>query len=107
MGLFKSREEKEQEQRAKMQQWLRDRSLEDLSDEDYAQVDRIRAELWGTGFLGALNNITATDKELQINIQNILLGISEQNWLLIKQNDKLNKQNEEIIKLLKAKAQNR
>ena len=36
-------------------------------------------------------------------MQNILLGISEQNWLLIKQNDKLAKQNEEIIKLLKDK----
>ena len=49
MGFFKSREEKEQEQLAKMQQWLRDRNLEDLSEEDYAQVNRIRAELWGTG----------------------------------------------------------
>lgn len=103
MGFFKSREEKEQEQLAKMQQWLRDRNLEDLSEEDYAQVNRIRTELWGTGFLGALNNITATDKDIQINMQNILLGISEQNWLLIKQNDKLSKQNEEIIQLLKNK----
>lgn len=103
MGLFKSREEKIQEQQSRMQQWLRERNLEDLSEEDYSQVDRIRAELWGTGFLGALNNITSTDKEIQINMQNILLGISEQNWLLIKQNDKLNKQNEEIIKLLKNK----
>lgn len=100
MGLFKSKEEKEQEKQAKMQQWL---NLEDLSEDDYTQVDRIKTELWGTGFLGALNNIAASDKDLQRNMQNILLGISEQNWLLIKQNDKLAKQNEEIIKLLKDK----
>ena len=103
MGLFKSKEEKEQEKKAKMQQWLKDRNLEDLSEDDYAQVDRIKTELWGTGFVGAVNNITASDKDLLRNMQNILLGISEQNWLLIKQNDKLAKQNEEIIKLLKDK----
>ncbi|MEE6635854.1 hypothetical protein [Limosilactobacillus pontis] len=103
MGLFKSKEEKEQEKQAKMQQWLKDRNLEDLSEDDYAQVDRIKTELWGTGFVGALNNIAASDKDFLRNMQNILLGISEQNWLLIKQNDKLAKQNEEIIKLLKDK----
>lgn len=103
MGLFKSKEEKEQEKQAKMQQWLKDRDLEDLSEDDYTQVDRIKTELWGTGFIGALNLIAGSDKELQHNMQSILLGISEQNWLLIKQNDKLAKQNEEIIKLLKDK----
>lgn len=103
MGLFKSKEEKEQEKQAKMQQWLKDRDLEDLSEDDYAQVDRIKTELWDTEFIGALNLIAGSDKELQRNMQNILLGISEQNWLLIKQNDKLAKQNEEIIKLLKDK----
>ncbi|EEJ41418.1 hypothetical protein [Limosilactobacillus vaginalis] len=103
MGLFKSKEEKEQEKQAKMQQWLKDRNLEDLSEDDYAQVDRIKTELWGTGFIGALNGIVGSDKDLLRNMQYILLGISEQNWLLIKQNDKLAKQNEEIIKLLKDK----
>lgn len=103
MGLFKSKEEKKQEKQAKMQQWLKDRGLEDLSEDDYTQVDRIKTELWGTGFLGALNNIAASDKDFLRNMQNILLGISEQNWLLIKQNDKLAKQNEEIINLLKGK----
>ncbi len=34
MGLFKSKEEKEQEKQAKMQQWLKDRNLEDLSEDD-------------------------------------------------------------------------
>lgn len=103
MGFFKSKEEKEAEKQAKMQQWLKDRNLEDLSEDDYAQVDRIKTELWGTGFIGALNGIVGSDKDLLRNMQYILLGISEQNWLLIKQNDKLAKQNEEIIKLLKDK----
>ncbi|MCT2870680.1 hypothetical protein [Limosilactobacillus fermentum] len=101
MGLFKSKKEKEQEKQAKMQKWLQDRDLENLSQDDYAQVDRIKTQLRETVFL--LNNIAASDKDLQRNMQNILLGISEQNWLLIKQNDKLAKQNEEIINLLKNK----
>lgn len=103
MGLFKSKEEKEQEKQVKMQKWLQDRDLENLSQDDYAQVNRIKTQLWGTVSLGALNNIVGSDKDLQRNMQNILLGISEQNWLLIKQNDKLAKQNEEIINLLKNK----
>lgn len=101
MGLFKSKEEKEAEKQAKMKQWLADRDLEDLSEEDFKQVNRIKSQLWGTSFIGAMNLISASDKDLLRNMQNILLGISEQNWLLIKQNDKLSKQNEELIKLLK------
>lgn len=101
MGLFKSKEEKEAEKQAKMKQWLHDHDLDDLSEEDYKQVSRIQTQLWGTSFLGTLNMISASDKDLLRNIQNILLGMSEQNWLLIKQNDKLEKQNEELIKLLK------
>lgn len=91
MGLFKSKEEKEQEKQAKMQKWLKDRDLENLSQDDYAQVDRIKTQLWSTVSLGMLNEIVGSEKDLQRNMQNILLGISEQNWLLIKQNDKLAK----------------
>lgn len=101
MGLFKSKEEKEAEKQEKMKQWLADHSLEDLSEDDYDQVKRIQTQLWGTSFMGTLNMISASDKDLLRNVQNVLLGMSEQNWLLIKQNDKLAKQNEELIKLLK------
>lgn len=68
MGLFKSKEEKAAEKQAKMQQWLADRDLTDLSEEDYKQVDRIKNQLWGTSFLGALNLISASDKDLLKNI---------------------------------------
>lgn len=42
-------------------------------------------------------------KQVQKDIAYILLGITEQNWLLIKQNDQLRTQNDELIKLLKDK----
>lgn len=103
MGLFKSKEEKEAEKQAKMKQWLSDRDLDELSEEDYKQVNRIRTQLWGTGMMGALNGFGGSEKDFLFQLQNLTAGIAEQNWLLIKQNDKLIKQNNEIINLLKDK----
>lgn len=102
MGLFKSKEEKEKANEEKMRQWLAERSLEDLSSSDFKQVQRIKTQLWGTTFTSGLSYLGVTDiKDLVRNTDSLLVGISEQNWLLVKQNDQLIKQNEEIISLLK------
>lgn len=92
MSLFKSKEEKEAAKKEKMQKWLEIRGLESIHEDDFNQVKRIRDQLWGTYSGVLLDSKTEVPKD----ILKAILGLTEQNWLLIKQN-------EEIIELLKNK----
>ncbi|KRM00009.1 MAG: hypothetical protein ABF991_14355 [Liquorilactobacillus hordei] len=97
MGLFKSTEQKEAEKQAKLEKWLTERGLEDVRKDSFKQVGRIRDYLSGTGLLGFMPSVSDATK----NTMYLLQAEVEQNWLLIKQQDKLATQNDEIIKLLK------
>ncbi|WP_281827794.1 hypothetical protein [Lactobacillus amylolyticus] len=99
MGLFKNKEERTEAKEEKIRNWLSERGLENLSPEYFRQASRIKNKFWGTSWLSSFGN----EQELLKNINWISQGISEQNWLLIKQNDQLIKQNQEIIELLKNK----
>lgn len=101
MGLFKSKEEKEAEKAAKMHEWLDARGLDDIKDDSLKQIERIKTSLWGTSFMSGMNGLFGNEKDVIINVSYMIQGITEQNWLLIKQNDQLRKQNDELIKLLK------
>lgn len=97
MGLFKSADEREASQRAKMEKWANERGLNGLNPDNFKQVGRIKSKLWGTGIL---SGIGASEKDIARNSAYLLQAITEQNWLMIKQNDQLAAQNEKIISLL-------
>ncbi|WP_311408457.1 hypothetical protein [Liquorilactobacillus uvarum] len=97
MGIFKSQAEKDAAKQAKMKKWLNERGLNGVDADNFQQVNRIKSSLWGTGILGAF----ADKNEVARNSMYLIQALTEQNWLIIKQNDKLAKQNDEIIKLLK------
>ncbi|KRL33057.1 hypothetical protein [Liquorilactobacillus uvarum] len=97
MGLFKSQAERDAQKQAKMEKWLNDRGLEGVQKDNYTQVDRIRTYLNGTGLLGFMPSAVDATK----NSMYLLQAVTEQNWLLIKQQDRLAQQNDEIIELLK------
>lgn len=112
MGLFKHETleekqerwaKKESEKKAKEDEklhiWLNAHGLTGIRDDSLEQVKRIRQQLWGQN----VGSLLADEKQVQKDIAYILLGITEQNWLLIKQNDQLRTQNDELIKLLKDK----
>ena len=101
MGIFKSQVEKDAEKQAKMEKWLNERGLSGISKDNYQQVSRIRTFLFGTGLLGLFSSTSDATK----NSMYLLQAIAEQNWLLIKQQDKLAKQNDEIIEILKKRSE--
>lgn len=98
MGLFKSKEEKEQKREQKVKRFLAQHDLDDLNPKSYQLVKNIMSQ---NGLIDVLAynlgaRIHGSDAENMIinNLQTIV----EQNWLMIKQNDTLQKQNNELLK---------
>ena len=103
MALFKTKEQKEEKLQQKVDAFLTDHGLNDLNPEDNQLVKNAMSQ---NGVLDALvygfgARMHGSDAENMMinNLQTIV----EQNWLLIKQNDTLQKQNAEIINNLKNK----
>lgn len=91
MGLFKSQDEKVQEKLSKQEQLLEKYGLETLTGKDAESVKEIADELIGSKVMeiGArLNFATKSEDLLKIGY---LRAIYEQNWIIIRQLDKLNK----------------
>lgn len=103
MALFKTKEQKEEKLQQKVDAFLTDHGLNDLNTEDNQLVKNAMSQ---NGVMDALvygfgARMHGSDAENMMinNLQTIV----EQNWLLIKQNDTLQKQNAEIINNLKNK----
>ena len=101
MGLFTSKEQKEQQQRqkeyekqaqeeAKITAKLAERNLEDIDDEYRSACVQIINSLVGTGMmeLGAAMKISKTEDNLKITY---LHAIMDQNWIMIRQLDRITK----------------
>lgn len=103
MALFETKEQKEEKLQQKVNAFLTDHGLNDLNPEDNQLVKNAMIQ---NGVMDALvygfgARMHGSDAENMMinNLQTIV----EQNWLLIKQNDTLQKQNAEIINNLKNK----
>lgn len=101
MGLFKSAEEKQEQQEQKIQSFLHLKGLESLDPETHKLVKNITDELFMNGYFKAFTSLNMTNAENAM--LNDLNAIVEQNWLLIKQNDMIYSQNKIIAKLLEDK----
>ena len=96
MGLFKSEDKKEKERLDKEQKVLEKYGVESLSDPaDLASVKKIASELVGSGLIetGLKISMAKPDDALKISY---LRSIMEQNFIVIRQLDK-------IAKLLESK----
>lgn len=99
MSLFKTQEEKEQKKAEKVTEFLSNKGITNLDPETLNQIT-------STGLSSKWNAFEDLAVSLGMNnyenkIMDGLNGLLNQNWILIKQNDDLKKQNAEIIKLLK------
>ena len=99
MSLFKSKEEKEAKKQAKVEKFLHDKGIDDLDEETSKQIQT-------TGLQGMYNTFADFAVAMDMNsFENKAMdgfnGLLNQNWILIKQNDDIKKQNAEIIELLK------
>lgn len=93
MGLFKSANEKERERQEKEQQMMDKYGLSSLTDpEDIASVRKIIQELSGTGMMELGVTLGGGSEKDIAKIQMYYLrAIMEQNFILIRQLDKLTK----------------
>lgn len=90
MALFNSKESKEDKQARKAQEMLEKYGMNDLSDErDIAAVKQIAWELTGSNIaeVGMLLSSSAEDNSKIAYLRSLI----EQNWIIIRQLDRLNK----------------
>ena len=95
MALF-SGESKEEKQVRKTREMLANYGLNSLSDpDDLKSVKTITYELMGNGFLEAGMALTGAKAHEQLNVS-YLHAILEQNWIIIRQLDRLNRNLENL-----------
>jgi len=107
MSLFISTEEKEKKKEEKkkkqLEQLINKYHLKDIDEEDYELIKEIGSDLCGTtwGEISVLfdSKTTAVD---QVKVDR-LAAIQDQNWIIINQLGRINKNLKELIQLKKEK----
>lgn len=92
-GKKKSKEEKEQE---KLQQFMERYQLEDLDEKDLVVLQRIAGDLAGNQFFKAGMALSFAKAEEQAKVT-YLSALTEQNWMIIRQLSRLNKNIEKLL----------
>lgn len=100
MGLFKSKEEKEQKRDQKVKHFLAQHGLDDLNPKSYQLVKNIMDQKTPSDQLFFESAAFFHGDGFQNTLVTDLDALIEQNWLLIKQNDTLQKQNNELIRAI-------
>lgn len=101
MALFETKEQKEEKLQQKVDAFLTDHGLNDLNPEDNQLVKNAMSQNGLIDVLAYSFGARMHGSDAENMMINNLQTIVEQNWLLIKQNDTLQKQNAEIINNLK------
>lgn len=88
--MFGSKGTKEDKKEREIQKFMKRYQLEDMDDKDLTVVKRIAADLAGSGFgkAGMALSFGKTEDKLKIGY---LSALVEQNWILMRQLGRLNK----------------
>lgn len=90
MALFGNKEDKEDRKELKAQELMAKYGLDELSDPiDRASVKKISRDLMGNGFIAA--GLALQGKSEENAKLTYLSALIEQNWIIIRQLDKLNR----------------
>ena len=107
MGLFTTTEEKakkqEEKELKKIQMLIEKYKLKDLSSEEAELLPEIAACFRGNALIDIGSLMSGDDSSKLWNIQSLNEAIFTQNWLVINQLSKLNKNIEELIEIEKGK----
>ena len=97
MALFRDKKSKEEKDQEKLQKFMERYQLEDLDEKDLVVLQRIAADLVGNNLLKAGMALTFAKAEEQAKVT-YLSALVEQNWMIIRQLSRLNKNIEELNK---------
>ena len=97
MALFRDKKSKEEKDQEKLEKFMDRYQLEDLDEKDLVVLQRIAADLVGNNLLKAGMALTFAKAEEQAKVT-YLSALVEQNWMIIRQLSRLNKNIEELNK---------
>ncbi len=97
MALFRDKKSKEEKDQEKLEKFMERYQLEDLDEKDLVVLQRIAADLVGNNLLKAGMALTFAKAEEQAKVT-YLSALVEQNWMIIRQLSRLNKNIEELNK---------
>ncbi|BFK81479.1 hypothetical protein I3900191A7_16240 [Clostridium baratii] len=95
MGLF-NKESKEEKEAKKLKQFMDRYQLEDLDEKDLVVLQRIATDLAGNSFFKTGMALSFAKAEEQAKVT-YLSALTEQNWMIIRQLSRLNKNIEKLL----------
>jgi hypothetical protein len=97
VALFGNKESKEEKQDRELQKFMDRYQLEDLDEKDMVVLRRITNDLMGTGLfkVGLAFSFAKPEEQAKVRYLSTLI---EQNWILIRQMSRLNKNLEVLAK---------
>lgn len=97
MSIFGSKETKEEKNYKKMQQFMERYQLEDLDQKDLVVLQKIANDLVGNNFfkIGMALSFAKAEEQAKVTY---LSALVEQNWMIIRQLGRMNKNIEKLSK---------
>lgn len=95
MALFGEKKSKEEKQKEQLDKFMEKYQLEDLDEKDLIVLQRIAGDLAGNNLLKAGMALSFAKAEEQAKVT-YLSTLVEQNWMIIRQLSRLNKNIEEM-----------
>lgn len=95
MGLFGEKQTKEEKEMEQMRKFMEKYQLEDIDQKDMVVLRRIANDLAGNGFFKAGMALSFAKAEEQAKVT-YLSALVEQNWVIIRQLSRLNKNLESL-----------
>lgn len=95
MGLFGEKKSEEEKQNELLEKFMQKYQLEELDGKDLVILKRIAVDLAGNGFFKAGMALSFAKGEEQAKVT-YLSALVEQNWMIIRQLSRLNKNIEEL-----------
>lgn len=96
MALFGEKKNREEKQQEKLQKFMDRYQLEDLDEKDLVVLQRIATDLTGNTWFKAGMALSFAKAEEQAKVT-YLSALAEQNWMIIRQLSRLNKNIEKLL----------
>ncbi|MGP1540861.1 hypothetical protein [Peptostreptococcus stomatis] len=96
MGLFNSKENKEEKKQQEIEKFMERYQLDEISDQDLVIIKKIATDLMGNNLLKAGMALSFAKAEEQAKVT-YLSALVEQNWIMIRQLSNISSKLDKLI----------
>lgn len=96
MGLFNSKENKEEKKQQEIEKFMERYQLDEISDQDLVIIKKIATDLMGNNLLKAGMALSFAKAEEQAKVT-YLSALVEQNWIMIRQLNNISSKLDKLI----------